>query len=344
MADAVRSIRSALRPGSWVYPVAIAVVVAVAGMTLNPYLLFLLTRVVIFSMLVVGLNVLMGYSGLLSFAHAALFGIGAYVTGLMQVHLGVPYAVALLTATVGVTGVGTLLVLPALRLSGIHLAIATLAVAQAVHWVLINWSAVTFGAGGFRAPSITIFSLNATQSIFLTSLVLTTIGYLMVRQLLRTSFGRKFVAIRDNSVAAAANGVNVTATKTIAFALSAGLAGLAGGLYSALLGYVAPESFNLEQMILMKVMAVVGGLGTMLGSVIGPALVIFLQEQLRDSQGWLEIIFGAVLIGFVLFMPKGIAPLIYRVLGGKRAETVETGPRTGQKLGQSAPADRAMEN
>lgn len=344
MADAVQSIRSALRPGSWIYPVAIAVVVALVGMSLNPYLLFLLTRVVIFSMLVIGLNVLMGYSGLLSFAHAALFGIGAYITGLTQVHLGIPYAVALVMATVGVTAVGTLLVLPALRLSGIHLAIATLAVAQAVHWVLINWSAVTFGAGGFRAPSITIFGLNATQSIFLSSLALTTIGYLMVRQLVRTSFGRKFVAIRDNAVAAAANGVNVTATKTIAFALSAGIAGLAGGLYSALLGYVAPESFNLEQMILMKIMAVAGGLGTMLGSVIGPALVIFLQEQLRDSQGWLEIIFGAVLIGFVLFMPRGIAPLVHRIFAGKRTETVETGPRTGQKLGQTASEDRAVEN
>lgn len=344
MADTARSLRSALRIDSWVYPVAIAAIVAIIGMTLNPYLLFLLTRVVIFSMLVVGLNVLMGYSGLLSFAHAALFGIGAYITGLTQVHLGVPYPLALLAATIGVTGVGTLLVLPALRLSGIHLAIATLALAQAVHWVLINWSAVTFGAGGFRAPSITIFGLNSTQSIFLTSLVLTTIGYLMVRQLVRTSYGRKFVAIRDNAVAAAANGVNVTTIKTLAFALSAGIAGLAGGLYSALLGYVAPESFNLEQMILMKIMAVVGGLGTMLGSVIGPALVIFLQEQLRDSQGWLEIIFGAVLIGFVLFLPKGIAPLIYRGLSGKRTETVETGPRTGQKIGTRASADRAVEN
>lgn len=343
MAD-IQSLRSALRLGSWIYPVAIALVVAFAGLSLNPYLLFLLTRVVIFSMLVIGLNVLMGYSGLLSFAHAALFGIGAYVTGLMQVHLGVPYVVALATATVGVTAVGTLLVLPALRLSGIHLAIATLAVAQAVHWVLINWSAVTFGAGGFRAPSISLLGFNPTQSIFLVSLGLTTIGYLMVRQLVRTSFGRKFVAIRDNAVAAAANGVSVTATKTIAFALSAGIAGLAGGLYSALLGYVAPESFNLEQMILMKIMAVVGGLGTMLGSVIGPALVIFLQEQLRDSQGWLEIIFGAVLIGFVLFLPKGIAPLVYRVFAGKRTETVETGPRTGQKVVQPASPDRAVEN
>ena len=321
--------------GSWVLPVFIACVVAVVGLGLNPYLLFLLTRIVIFVMLIIGLNVLMGYSGQLSFAHAALFGIGAYATGLLQVHLDVPFAIALCAATVGVMGVGTLMVLPALRLSGIHLAIATLAIAQAVHWVLVNWTSVTFGSGGFRAPAIRLFGLDKTETAFLVALVSTTICYLLVRQLLRTSFGRRFIAVRDNAVAAAANGVNVTAVKTMAFALSAAIAAFAGGLYSALLGFVAPESFNLEQMILMKIMTVVGGLGTMVGAVIGPALVIVLQEQLRESQGWLEIIFGSMLIGFVLFLPSGLAPLLKRLSGqSARTETVALAPRTGQ------PADR----
>lgn len=312
---------------SWWPPVAIACVVAVVGLSLNPYLLFLLTRIVIFVMLVIGLNVLMGYSGQLSFAHAALFGVGAYVTGLLQVHLGVPFVLAICAATVSVTAFGTLLVVPALRLSGIHLAIATMAVAQAVHWVLTNWTSVTFGAGGFRSPAIYLFGLDKTQTVFVVSVVLTTICYLFVRQLIKTSYGRQFVAVRDNKIAAAANGVNITQIKTIAFALSAAIAGLAGGLYSALLGFVAPESFNLEQMILMKIMTVVGGLGTMLGSVIGPAVVIVIQEQLRQSQGWLEIIFGAMLIGFVLFMPKGIAPLFSRLYGqGPEVETVQSSP------------------
>ena len=331
--------------GSWTMPVAIACVVAIVGLDLNPYLLFLLTRIVIFVMLIIGLNVLMGYSGQLSFAHAALFGVGAYATGLLQVHLGVPFAVAIFAATVGVMGFGTLMVLPALRLSGIHLAIATLAIAQAVHWVLINWTSVTFGAGGFRAPAIRLFGLDKTQTVFLIALASTTICYLLVHQLTRTSFGRRFVAVRDNPVAAAANGVNVTAVKTVAFALSAAIAGLAGGLYSALLGFVAPESFNLEQMILMKIMTVVGGLGTMVGSAIGPALVIVLQEQLRESQGWLEVIFGAMLIGFVLFLPNGLAPLLKRLLGhGPRVEPVALAPRTGQPADPKAAAMNAGGN
>ena len=316
---------------SCMMPIAVACVVAVVGLSINPYLLFLLTRVVIFVMLIIGLNVLMGYSGQLSFAHAALFGVGAYVTGLLQVHLDIPFVAAICAAVAVVTGFGTLLVLPALRLAGIHLAIATLAIAQAVHWVLINWTSVTFGAGGFQAPAIRLFGFDQTQTVFLVALSLTTICYLLVRRLIQTSFGRRFIAVRDNPIAAAANGVNIARVKALAFALSAAIAGLAGGLYSALLGFVAPESFNLEQMILMKIMTVVGGLGTMVGSVIGPALVIILQEQLRNSQGWLEVIFGAMLIAFVLFMPKGIAPLLLCLFGNRpRVEPVEIVPQTGR--------------
>ena len=316
---------------SWMTPITIACVVAVLGLCLNPYLLFLLSRIVIFVLLIIGLNVLMGYSGQLSFAHAALFGVGAYVTGLLQVHLGVPFVVAISVATVAVAGFGTLLVLPALRLSGIHLAIATLAIAQAIHWVLINWTSVTFGAGGFRAPTISLVGLDTTQTVFLVALSLTTICYLLVRQLTRTSFGRRFVAGPGQPGSAPANGGKITRVENAGFAFSAAIAGLAGGLYSVLLGFVAPESFNLEQMILMKIMTVVGGLGTMLGSVIGPTLVIVLQEQLRESQGWLEVIFGTTLILFVLFLPKGIGPLVLRIFGqGPQVETLEIGNAKGQ--------------
>ena len=327
---------------SWILPVAVAIAVAVLGLTLNPYLLFLLTRIVIFVLLIIGLNVLLGYSGQFSFAHAALFGVGAYATGLLQVHLGLPYAPALVLATVGVTAFGTLLALPALRLSGIHLAIATLAVAQAISWVLTTWTDVTFGAGGFRAPSIRLLSLDKTQSIFVVSVVVATVVYILVRHLLRTSYGRRFIAIRDNQVAAASNGISVVQVKTTAFALSAGIAGLSGGLYSALLGFIAPESFNLEQMVIMKIMAVTGGLSTMLGSVLGPTLVISLQEFLRDSQGWLEIVFGGMLILFVLFLPRGLAPIVLGFLDpASRKQELKDAPQTGEARSAGQPLAKA---
>lgn len=301
------------------FPLAILIVASlllVFGMSLNPYLSFVLTRILIFMILAMGLNILMGYAGQLAFAHAALFGVGAYATGLLQVRLGLNFAVAGALGTVFTTLVGSALVLPALRLSGIHLAISTLAVAQAVQWTLVNWVSVTYGPGGFRAPALDIgFGLAKHQSVFAVSVVVVAVLAILVDNLLRGSFGRRFVAVRDNPIAAAAMGVNVTATKTVAFAASAALAGIAGALFSALLGFVAPESFNLDQMVMMQIMVVIGGLGSLLGSLLGPIVVVVLIELLRDTRGIMEIVFGAMLIGFVLFQPHGLAAVVNRALG-----------------------------
>lgn len=293
----------------------VAVLVAIFGMQLNPYMIFILTRILIFMILALGLNILMGYAGQLAFSHAALFGIGAYVTGVLQVRLGVSFPVAFLAAVILTTMIGSLFVLPALRLSGIHLAISTLALAQAVQWVLVNWSSVTYGAGGFATPALELgMGLDKYQSILLLTVVIVAALTILTDNMLRSSFGRRFVAIRDNPIAAASMGVDVTRVKTIAFALSAAYAGVAGALFSSLLGFVSPESFNLDQMVMMQIMVVVGGLSSILGSLIGPIFVVLLIELLRDTRGILEILFGAVLIGFVLYQPLGMAALVGRGL------------------------------
>lgn len=317
----------------WFLPLIVTCAAAIVGLNMNPHFLFMFTRVLIFILLIIGLNVLMGYTGQLSFAHAALFGIGAYTTGLLQVHLGLPFPLAWLLAIIFTVVCGLIFALPALRMSGIYLAIATLALAQAVHWVLINWTSVTFGAGGFRAPAISLgFGLDKTQSAFLVALALCFVSYVLVGSLVKTSFGRRFVAVRDNQIAAASMGVDITHTKAVAFAISAAFAGLAGGLFSALLGFVAPESFNLDQMVLMQIMVVVGGLGTMGGSIIGPVIVVVLQEYLRESQGWLEVIFGGMLVIFILFLPKGLAPLIGDLRKLRRRQTIADAPKTGDRV------------
>jgi branched-chain amino acid transport system permease protein len=295
--------------------VGVACLVLAFGIGLDPYKIFVLTRILIFIILAIGLNILMGYAGQLAFAHAALFGVGAYATGLLQVRLGLSFPIAALLGTLFTTIVGSALVLPALRLSGIHLAISTLAVAQAIQWTLVNWVSVTYGPGGFRAPAIDLgFGLSKHQSILIVSVVTVAIVTILADNLLRSSFGRRFVAVRDNPIAAASMGVNVTAVKTIAFATSAALAGIAGALFSALLGFVSPESFNLDQMVMMQIMVVIGGLGTIVGSVLGPVVVVVLIELLRDTRGILEIIFGIMLIGFVLFQPNGLAVFFNRML------------------------------
>jgi branched-chain amino acid transport system permease protein len=295
--------------------VAVALAVGIVGFNVNPYFAFVLTRILIFIILAMGLNILMGYAGQLVFAHAALFGVGAYTTGLLQVRLGLDFPVSALMGTLAATAIGSVLVLPALRLSGIYLAISTLAVAQAIQWTFLNWVSVTYGPGGFRAPSIDLgFGLAKHESIFVLTLVVTAVLLILKDNMVRSGMGRRLVAIRANPLVASAMGVNVTMVKTKAFALSAAFAGVAGALFSALLGFVSPESFNLDQMVLMQIMVVLGGLGSLLGAIIGPIIVVLSVEVLRDTRGLLEILFGTVLIVFVLFCPQGVAGIISRIL------------------------------
>jgi branched-chain amino acid transport system permease protein len=182
----------------------------------------------------------------------------------------------------------------------------------------MNWTSLTYGPGGFRAPTLNLgFGLDNNRSIFLVALAAAAALAIFTDNLLRSRFGRAFIAIRDNPQAAASMGVDVTMTKTIAFALSAAFAGLAGALSSALLGFVSPESYSLDQMVMIQIMVVLGGLGSLVGSLIGPVLVLSLLETLRDTGGFMEVAFGALLIVAVLFQPKGIAGFLRR--GGSQA-------------------------
>lgn len=298
-----------------VFVIVGAVLLGAVGMFANPYYAFVLTRILIFIILATGLNILTGYAGQLAFAHAAIFGVGAYATGLLQVRLGLNFPLAAVLGTLTATMIGSALVLPALRLSGIYLALSTLAVAESIKWVFLNWTSVTYGAGGFRAPTLDLgMGLAKHQSIFIAVLVVAAIVLIVANNMMRSGMGRRLVAIRGNPLAAAAMGVNVTMVKTKAFALSAAFAGVAGALFSALLGFVSPESFNLDQMVLMQVMIVIGGLGTILGSVIGPVVVVSTVEILRGSNGLMEIFFGIMLIVFVIFMPQGLASVLAKWL------------------------------
>ena len=291
----------------------VTVAVGAAGLSLNAYFLFVVTKLALYVILCVGLNILVGSAGQLAFAHAAMYGIGAYATGLLEVRLGLPFLPSAAIAIVATTCIGAALTFPALRLSGLYLALSTLSFALAVRWVMVTWDSVTFGPGGFRAPFISLgFGLDHSQSAFLASIAAACVVIVAARNLLRSQYGRCFVAIRESQVAASSAGISVTRVKVLAFAVSAGCAGMAGALFVPVVGFVTPESFGLDQMILFKIMIVVGGLGSIAGSVIGPVVILLLIEVLRDSLGWMEILFGLVLMGFVLFVPGGLTGLFRR--------------------------------
>jgi branched-chain amino acid transport system permease protein len=294
-----------------VVALAVAVLLAAPGVA-NPYVIYVVTIALVYVILAVGLNLLLGFAGQFAFANAALFGIGAYATGLLELRLGLPFWLALPAGALLTAMVGLLVALPALRLSGLYLALATMAFAQFTQWTLLNWEAVTFGAGGVKLPPAPFGALgvpSATAMYYLT-LAVTVALVATADRVVRSRVGRAFVAIRDSEVAAEALGIDLARYKTLAFALSAFYAGVAGGLYARALGFVAPEGFDLFQMVVQFSMVVVGGLGSVWGAVLGAGLLVGLQEALRAFKGAQEIAFGLLLMTTIVFLPEGLVCLL----------------------------------
>lgn len=284
----------------------------------NQYHAFVANLILLYIILSMGLNLLIGYAGQLALSNAAMYGIGAYATGLMMVHFGWPYWAAAAFGVLFAMVSGTLLALPALRLSGIYLALATLAFAQTTFWVMTHWTQVTFGAGGFVPPPLDFSPLPLTQSegIYYLSWIAAVLLYLVAKRTMESPIGRAFVAIRDGEVAAQALGIDLLRYKALAFAMSGFYAGVAGALYSGLLGFVGPESFDLLQMVLHKGAVVLGGMGSVVGSVLGGVLLTVLVELTKEMKFSIEIAFGGLLIVFVLFQPQGIVMLFKKWLPG----------------------------
>lgn len=284
----------------------------------NPYALFIGTMLSTYVILALGLNLLVGYAGQLAFANAAMYGIGAYTCGLLQVKLGVSYWLALPAGALVAMAIGSVMAFPALRLSGLYLALATLAFAQFAQWVFLNWESVTFGAGGFKVPEVSFAWLGIASStgVFYLALILAALLYVVAGNVVRSPLGRSFVAIRDGEVAAESLGIDLLRYKAIAFAMSGFYAGIAGGLYCAAINFVAPEGYDLFQMVLHKAMVVVGGIGSVAGSVVGATLLVALLELLREFKSTQEIAFGALLLAFVIFMPDGVVSLLKKRVRG----------------------------
>jgi branched-chain amino acid transport system permease protein len=294
------------------------VVLAALPAFANLYVIFVGALALLYIILAIGLNLLIGVAGQFALAHVAMYGIGAYATGLLQVDAGWPYVVAAPAGALAACLIGTALALPALRLSGIYLAIASLAFAQASAWVFSHWDSVTYGAAGFAIPPIDFAPLPVRGELgmyylsWLTAVLLLAFAW----SLSRSGVGRALVAMRDNDVAAQMLGVNLLRYKALAFALSGLYAGVAGALYTGLLNFVSPDSFGLFEIVVVQAMIVVGGLGSIAGSVVGAALLVTLLEVVRGVPSAQEFAFGLLLLVFVLVQPQGIAGFLRQRVAG----------------------------
>ncbi len=272
------------------------------------YLLFIAILMAANVIVAVGLNLLVGYTGLISLGHAGFVAIGAYASGLLMSRLEFPWYAAWVTAAAISAGFGFLVGLPALRLTGPYLTIATLGFGIAVYQVLTNWTDLSGGRMGLpvRQIALGIGGLNATQQLYYvavaSAVALSWIGY----NLARSHVGRALVAIRDSDIAAEVTGVNLTWYKTLAFALSAAYAGVAGCVIAQALRHLEPQAFTFLESITYFAMIVIGGLGTISGSIIGAVLLTLLPHYLSGFRQWLPIIYGGVVMLMMAVEPAGL--------------------------------------
>ncbi len=294
------------------------------------YYVYVANYMAINIIVVIGLNLLVGYTGQISLGHAGFFAIGSYGTIVLMTKLHFPFLLALPAAALIAAIFGFLLGLPALRLEGPYLTIATLGFGLTITQVIGRWDFFG-GRQGLHAPELHIGSwhLSSDRDFYYLLMIITVLMTLAARNLIKTRVGRAFIAIRDADIAAETMGVNLVFYKTLSFAISAFYAGVAGGLFAFVLRFIEPEIFTLLMSIMFLAMAVVGGLGSIMGSIAGACLLSWMDLQLRNILNipyvgeWLEalsksyfsitgvsniqyIVFGLILIAIMLFEPLGI--------------------------------------
>jgi len=310
----------------WLPPIALAIFVCLAISFLTPFRLNQLTLVASYCIALIGLNIVVGLAGQISLAHGAFFAIGAYGTAILVTKFGMPFPLALLGAGIValLTGIGC--GLPAMRLKGHYLAVATLAFSVAVPPIANRWTSLTGGSSGLDMGLIVVPTwapLAPDAYLFLWAVGLTALALMAANRVARSPFGASLLAVRENEVAAIAMGTNIAVAKVSAFAMSAGLAGIAGGIFAQGVGFVAPENFGPVLSLLFLAGLVIGGTGSFYGTIIGALFLRFIPDYAADIDRYLAgILFGIAIILCLRFMPEGPLATLAR-LGRLRRRTSE---------------------
>jgi branched-chain amino acid transport system permease protein len=286
--------------------------------TLRDYMLGQMVFVFIYSVAGLALMLLIGFTGQISLGHAAFMAVGAYTEAVLQAK-GVPFVVSLPCAALFAGIAGVIVGLPALRLKGIYLGIATLSFGYISEEITTRWDSVTGGNAGKHLKPVDLFGYPVDDDIklYYLTLAILVIAMLAIINLMRSPTGRAFVAIRDSEISAQSMGIHLAKYKTMSFGLSAALTGVAGALYAHKLTFITPEQFTLLASIELATLVFIGGLGSFHGAVFGAAFIISLPQLITVAKDYLPAavgaqtglqptIFGLILIGFLLFEPMGI--------------------------------------
>jgi branched-chain amino acid transport system permease protein len=316
--DYRQDLRLARHEGHRFWYALLLLALAGAPWLFQEYWLAQLTFVLIYGIVGLGLMLLAGYTGLFSLGHAAFLGVGAYAQAFLT-NAGWPFPIALAAAAGLSAAAGVVVGLPALRVKGIYLGIATLAFGFILEEVFARWESVTGGNAGLNVKAPVLFgqTIGSGAPFYYLCLVITVVATLAILNLLRSPTGRAFVAIRDSEISAQSMGIHLAYYKTLSFAISAALAGIGGALYGHNMRFLSPEQFNIIQSIDLLLMVVIGGLGSIHGVFFGAIFLITMPQLISASKGLLptlvaeapglkSLVYGLVLVLFVLFEPLGM--------------------------------------
>lgn len=291
--DYAQDIRLAKHGGHTFWYGLLCVFLAAAPWIVSEYWLAQMTFVLIYGIVGLGLMLLAGFTGLFSLGHAAFLGVGAYTQAVLT-NAGLPFPVALVAAALLSAAVGVIVGLPALRVKGIYLGMATLAFGFIVEEVFARWESVTGGNAGkhIKAPDLFGLKVDSGDGFYFLCLVIAVLATLGILNLLRSSTGRAFVAIRDSEISAQSMGIHLARYKTLSFALSAALAGIGGALYAHKLQFISPDQFNILQSIDLLLMIVIGGLGSVHGAFLGAIFLITMPQLINGAKDFLPDVVG----------------------------------------------------
>jgi branched-chain amino acid transport system permease protein len=286
--------------------------------------MWILLQILIASIGAVGINILTGFTGQISLGQGAFLGVGAYTSAYVTAKLGLSFWIGIPAAGVVTALCGMVFGIPSLRLKGLYLAIATLASQFILEWIFVRWEPVTGGSYGVTIPRPVIagFTFASDRSYYYIVLVIAVVMILFAANLMRTKTGRAFMAIRDHYISAEIMGISLYKYRLLSFAISSFYAGVAGALFGHSLKYVTSEQFNIEISVIYLAMIIIGGLGSIIGSIFGAVFMILLPKLLAavtevvaadlPSIARLAIslehgIFGLIIILFLIFEPDGLA-------------------------------------
>ncbi|MBI2216811.1 MAG: branched-chain amino acid ABC transporter permease [Candidatus Rokubacteria bacterium] len=270
------------------------------------YVVFIATLIALYSIGVMGQNILIGYTGQISFGQAGFLAIGAFAFGHAR-GWGAPFLLALAAAGVAAALAGVVVGFPSLRLKGPYLAIATLGFGVAVYQIFVNWETLSGGRAGLAIPKLqSILGLPAATSTYYVYVLLLAAFTLATSNLVSSYVGRALIAIRDSDIAAEVNGVNLTRYKLLAFGVSSFYTGVHGALYAQVLGHIEPQIFNILESITLFVAVIIGGIASIEGSILGAAFVLLVPKVFADFREMVPVVYGVVILIVLIFEPLGL--------------------------------------